>query len=38
MFEKIVAAPIESVYEAINWRIPNLSKEVQTDLFDLFGE
>jgi DNA polymerase elongation subunit (family B) len=38
MFEKIVAAPIESVYEAINWRMPNLSKEVQTDLFDLFGE
>jgi len=38
MFDKIVAAPVESVYEAINWRMPNFSKEVQTDLFDLFGE
>jgi DNA polymerase elongation subunit (family B) len=38
MFEKIVAAPVESVYEAIEWRMPNFSREVQTDLFDLFGE
>ena len=37
MFEKIVAAPVESVYEAIEWRMPNFSREVQTDLFDLFG-
>jgi DNA polymerase elongation subunit (family B) len=38
MFEKIVVAPIESVYEAINWRVPNFSREIQTDLFDLFQE
>jgi DNA polymerase elongation subunit (family B) len=38
MFDKIVAAPIESVYEAINWRVPNFSKEIQTDLFDLLDE
>ena len=38
MFEKTVVAPIESVYNAINWRVPNFSREVQTDLFDLFGE
>lgn len=37
MFQKIVAAPVESVYEAIEWRVPNFSREVQTDLFDLFG-
>jgi len=36
MFEKIVVAPVESVYEAINWRVPNFSREIQTDLFDLF--
>ena len=37
MFQKIVAAPVESVYEAIEWRVPNFSREIQTDLFDLFG-
>jgi DNA polymerase elongation subunit (family B) len=37
MFGKIVVPPIEAVYEAINWRIPVIGKEVQTDLFDLFS-
>jgi len=37
MFVKIVAPPIEQVYEAIGWRLPIIGKEVQTDLFDLFG-
>ena len=37
MFEKIVVPPIESVYDAIGWRIPKIGKEVQTDLFDLFS-
>jgi DNA polymerase elongation subunit (family B) len=38
MFEKIVVPPIENVYDAIGWRLPQMGKEVQTDLFDLFGE
>jgi DNA polymerase elongation subunit (family B) len=38
MFSKIVVPPIEAVYEAIGWRIPIIGKEVQTDLFDLFGD
>jgi DNA polymerase elongation subunit (family B) len=38
MFDKIVVPPIENVYEAIGWRLPKMGKEVQTDLFDLFGE
>lgn len=38
MFEKIVAGPVESVYEAIEWKMPNFSREVHTDLFDLFGD
>lgn len=37
MFNKIVVPPIESVYEAIGWRIPVIGKEVQTDLFELFS-
>lgn len=37
MFEKIVVPPIENVYDAIGWRLPQMGKEVQTDLFDLFG-
>jgi len=37
MFEKIVAPPIESVYEAIGWYLPIIGKEVQTDLFELFS-
>ena len=38
MFKKIVVPPIENVYDAIGWRLPQMGKEVQTDLFDLFGE
>lgn len=37
MFIKIVTPLIQSVYDAINWRLPNLTHETQTDLFDLFG-
>jgi hypothetical protein len=37
MFGKIVVPPIEAVYDAINWRLPMIGKEVQTDLFDLFS-
>ena len=37
MFSKIVSPPIESVYEAIGWRLPIIGKEVQTDLFELFS-
>jgi DNA polymerase elongation subunit (family B) len=37
MFLKIVAPPIERLYNALNWRLPQIGKEVQTDLFDLFG-
>ncbi len=38
MFDKIVVPPIENVYDAIGWRLPKMGKEIQTDLFDLFGE
>lgn len=37
MFNKIVAPPIESVYDAIGWHLPVIGKEVQTDLFELFS-
>jgi hypothetical protein len=37
MFEKIVAPPLERFYDCIGWRLPQTSKEAQTDLFDLFG-
>ena len=38
MFEKIVVPPIENVYDAIGWRLPQMGKEIQTDLFDLFAQ
>jgi len=36
MFLKIAAPPVERLYEALDWRLPQIGKEVQTDLFDLF--
>jgi DNA polymerase elongation subunit (family B) len=36
MFTKIVTPLLQSVYEAMEWRLPNLTHETQTDLFDLF--
>jgi hypothetical protein len=37
MFDKIVSPPLERFYDCIGWRLPQTGKEVQTDLFDLFG-
>ena len=37
MFEKVLFPPIERFYDCIGWRVPTPGKEVQTDLFDLFG-
>jgi len=38
MFMKLVTQPTERLYEAIGWSLPEIGKEVQTDLFDMFGE
>jgi DNA polymerase elongation subunit (family B) len=38
MFLKIVAPPVERLFTALNWRLPQIGKEVQTDLFDLFSD
>lgn len=37
MFLKIVAPPIERLFKALEWHLPQIGKEVQTDLFDLFS-
>jgi DNA polymerase elongation subunit (family B) len=37
MFSKLVTQPIERLYEAIGWNLPVIGKEVQTDLFEMFG-
>jgi DNA polymerase elongation subunit (family B) len=37
MFAKLVTQPIERLYEAIGWSLPEIGKEVQTDLFEMFG-
>ena len=37
MFAKLVSQPIERLYEAIGWSLPEIGKEVQTDLFEMFG-
>jgi DNA polymerase elongation subunit (family B) len=37
MFGKIVVPPIEAIYDAIGWHIPQIGKETVTDLSDLFS-
>ena len=37
MFSKLVTQPTERLYEAIGWTLPQIGKEIQTDLFDMFG-
>ena len=37
MFSKLVTQPTERLYNAIGWCLPEIGKEVQTDLFDMFG-
>ena len=37
MFSKLVTQPTERLYEAIGWTLPEVGKEIQTDLFDLLG-
>jgi DNA polymerase elongation subunit (family B) len=37
MFDKIVSPPLKRFYECIGWHLPQTGREVQTDLFDLFG-
>lgn len=37
MFMKLVTQPTERLYEAIGWSLPEIGKEVQTDLFEMFG-
>jgi len=38
MFAKLVTQPIERLYEAIGWTLPVIGKEIQTDLFEMFGQ
>ena len=38
MFSKLVTQPTERLYEAIGWCLPEIGKEVQTNLFEMFGE
>ena len=37
MFNKLVSQPTERLYDAIGWSLPVIGKEVQTDLFEMFG-
>jgi DNA polymerase elongation subunit (family B) len=37
MFDKLVAPPLERVYDCIGWKLPQTGMEIQTDLFDLFS-
>ena len=38
MFDIMVTGPVQKVYEAVGWRLPEIGKEVQTDLFELLGD
>lgn len=37
MFAKLVTQPTERLYDAIGWSLPEIGKEVQTNLFEMFG-
>jgi DNA polymerase elongation subunit (family B) len=37
MFSKLVTQPTERLYNAIGWVLPEIGKEVQTDLFEMFA-
>ena len=37
MFEKIIYAPIERLYDAVNWQPRKPGMMIQTDLFDLLS-
>lgn len=37
MFDTLIKPPIEAVYEAIGWRLPDVINETETDLFSLFS-
>lgn len=36
MFDTIIKPPVIAVYTALNWRLPEVNNQAQTDLFDLF--
>ena len=36
MFDTIIKPPVIAVYNALNWQLPQVNNEAQTDLFDLF--
>ena len=38
MFSKLVTQPTERLYDAIGWTLPEIGKEVQTDLFEMFAQ
>lgn len=37
MFATIIEPPVKAVYNALNWQLPQVNNEAQTDLFDLFS-
>lgn len=37
MYAKLVTQPVERLYEAIGWCLPEIGKENQTDFFELFA-
>ena len=37
MFNTLIKPPILAVYESVGWRLPDLTNEVTTDLFDIFS-
>ena len=36
MFDTIIKPPVIAVYKALNWQLPQVNNQSQTDLFDLF--
>ena len=37
MFDTLIKPPIEAVYEAIGWRLPDVINETEVDLFTFFS-
>ena len=37
MFDTLIKPPVQAVYEAVGWRLPDLNNETEVDLFEFFS-
>jgi len=37
MFDTLIKPPVQAVYDAVGWRLPDLNNETEVDLFEFFS-